>query len=312
MRKAVTVLIIFCITVVFTACESKREDPLTIGMCPWPGYEPIPLAQKLGFFKKPIKIIRYSSPHEAYKAFKNGAIDLVALTIDELLKLGDSGMVPKVFLITDISKGADALVAHPSIKSIDALKGKTIGLESSILAQYFLQRILDHSSNLKIEDISVKTVDIVKQHQAYLDTQADAFITFEPAKSALVKSGAQVLFDSSMIPNEILDAVATQDDVLQNRLNDIKMFVQGWYQAMDYIKMYPEQAYAQMADMENISKEVFEKSLMGLEYGTRALNKKLIEDRGIVPALSRLKSIMTKNTLIKENNQSIESLLGTL
>ena len=312
MKRAVAGLIMVFGLIFLTSCESKRVLPLTIGMCPWPGYEPIPLAEKLGFFKKPIKIIRYSSPHEAYKAFKNGAIDLVALTIDELLKLGDSGMTPKVFLITDISKGADALVANPTIKNIQDLKGKRIGLESSVLAQYFLQRILDHAKTVKFDDVTLKTIDIVKQHQAYIEGKADAFITFEPARSALIASGAKVLFDSSMIPNEILDAVATRQEVIEKRSDDVKMFVNGWYQAMAYIQKYPNQAYKDMGMIENISQETFEKSLEGLEYGTKELNQKMLHDKEIIPALKRLKSIMIKNNFIKDNNQSIESLLGVL
>ncbi len=312
MKSAVGTIFIILGLFFFTGCESKKSSPLTIGMCPWPGYEPIPMAENLGFFKHPIKIIRYSSPHEAYKAFKNGALDVVALTVDELLKLGDSGMSPKVFLITDISKGADALVVHPTIRKLEELQGKRIGLESSVLAQYFLQRILDHSKGLKRDDVRLKTFDIVKQHQAYIKGEADAFITFEPARSALIASGAKVLFDSSMIPNEILDVVATRQEVIDHRTKDIKMFIQGWYKAMDYIQKYPDKAYAHMGKIESISKETFENSLEGIEYGTKELNQKMLHNKQIIPALKRLKQTMITNHFIEDNNQSIESLIGVL
>lgn len=64
-----------------TGCTEKPQTPLRIGAVLWPGYEPLYLASKLGYFKdQPVKIIDYLSNTDAIQAFKNNNLNAAAVT----------------------------------------------------------------------------------------------------------------------------------------------------------------------------------------------------------------------------------------
>lgn len=302
MKRLLSITAMICtIAVMISSCDLKKETPLRIGLCSWPGYEPIALAQDRKLFGTAVKVIRYSTPHDAYKAFKNRAIDLVALTLDEIIKLSDVRLEPQIFLVTDISNGGDALAVKPSIQSIGDLKGKRIALESSVLAQYMLKRILDHAPDMKQTDLTIEILESGYHVEAYKENQADAFISYEPTLSALKKEGARVLFDSSMIANEIIDVVAAQKGVLRERHDEVVHFVSGWYAALDIIEKHPEDAYQAMAEFESVSMPSFRQSLSGLKLGTKDLNARLIKGREIRQSIHKLSDLMIQNGIINSN-----------
>lgn len=296
-KKISTFLFIFLTLVFFTGCESTPARPIKVGSCAWPGYEPLFLAAQLKMYDKPIKLLRFSSPAKAYRAFKSGAIDVVALTTDELLKYADYSSVPKIFLILDISNGADALVSIPDIKTIEELKGKTVALESSVLSQYILSRVLQ-KANLTSKDINIKNIEIIEQPKAYKDKEADAFVTYEPSKGSLIQQGGHVLFDSSMLPNEIVDALAANEKTWKNSQEAIQSLKRGWYKALDYIKEHPQKAYKIMGELEGITADEFEQSLIGLNLGERDLNKQLITEKKLVEPLKKLQRVLLEKKII--------------
>ena len=291
-----------------SGCEEKHAHSIKVGMCPWPGYEPLFLAVEKKMIPSNIKIVRFSSPAGAYRAFKSGAIDVVGLTTDELLKYSDFGSLPKIFLILDVSNGADAIVAKPEIKTLQDMKGKTVALESSVLAQYILHRSMD-KSQLKLSDFNLINIDILNQPEAYKQNKADVFVTFEPSKGVLKGYGATVLFDSSEIPNEIIDALAASEDVWLHHKSSLLSLKKSWYRALQYIEDNPKEAYETMARLEGISSNAFQESIKELKYGTRELNKKLLENEELLTSLKKLQAVMIDKRII-QNRINVEMLLG--
>lgn len=288
-----------------SGCEKAPGHMIKVGACSWPGYEPLFLAAQMNMYDTHVKLLRFSTPSEAYKAFKSGAIDVVALTTDELLKYADYGSVPKIFLVLDISNGADALVVTPSIKKLEDLKGKTIALEASVLSQYVLQRALEKAS-LTLDDITINNIEIIEQPRAYDDKEADAFVTFEPSRSMLLQKGGKVLFDSSMIPNEIVDALAANQDTWENNQESISSIKRGWFKALTYIKEHPEKAYALMGELEGITADTFKDSLTGLKLGNHELNKELIQGKELAVPLEKLQSVLLERKIL---NKRVDPLL---
>ena len=302
--KSITILLIILF---ISGCDKEHRHQIKVGMCQWPGYEPLFLAAKMNMFDEDIKMIRFSSPASAYKAFKSGAIDVVGLTSDEILKYADYGDVPKIFLVLDISDGADAIVAKPSIKTLKEIKGKRIALESSTLAQHILHRALD-KVNLTTKDVDMVNIEIVEQPEAYTENKADVFVTFEPSKSMMIKSGANTIFDSSMIPNEIMDVLVSSKSTWTNHKKSLDELKKAWYKTLDYINKNPKKAYEAMGELESISGSDFEKSLEGIKYGTKDLNDKLITNKEILVPLEKLQNIMLDKKIL-HNRINLSSIL---
>lgn len=190
-----------------TACQPAPEPTLRIGTNVWPGYEPLYLARDLAVFHEPnVQLVEYRSASQVISGFQKGVIDLAAVTLDEAVRLAASGEPIEVIWIFDFSDGADQLLARADIPSVNALKGKRIGVEESALGAFVLQRVMD-LHQLTDQDLTVVPLGVSEHAQAMAQGKVDAVITFEPEKSAVVKLGAHTLFSSKQIPGEIVDVL---------------------------------------------------------------------------------------------------------
>src|SRR5688500_16803252 len=71
-----------------SGCVLKPAPPLRVGAIVWPAFECLFLAERIGIFNdQPIKPVEYPSTPEAIRAFRNRAIEVIALTGDEFLRL---------------------------------------------------------------------------------------------------------------------------------------------------------------------------------------------------------------------------------
>ena len=292
MRSLFVVLII---SLFFVGCEKSKESSfLKVGISPWPGYEPFVLAAKKSYFSEAhIRLVRFATPTESYRALRDGVIDIAAFTVDEVFHYAEVRDKPKIFLVLDISNGGDAIVVRPEIKKAEDLKGKTMGVEGSALGDYMMHRFYDHSHNLKPSDLKFKHIPINHQEAAYRAGDVDALVTYEPSKSLLLAAGAHVLFDSKQIPNEIIDVLVANNKTITSRNHDIKILVKGWFKALDYIKSHKEESIQIMAKNGLITDEQFRKGFEELIIPSLEDNFKMLKDNGtlLVP-MQRLAQMM--------------------
>ena len=283
-----------------TSCTQKPTDPLRVATNTWPGYQPLYLAQDLGYLKG-VDLHEMPSSSPVIRAFRNRSVDIAALTLDEVLPLVQDGVHAHVILVTDFSHGGDVLLAGPSVATLQDLKGKRIGVENTALGAYMLTRALQHAG-LAVNDIRIvpRTVDL--HAGAFLSGDVDAVVTFEPVSTRLLKEGARILFDSSMIPGEILDVLVAHDDVLQRRPRAVDDLLEAWYRALDDMSQDPKEAFGKMArHMDAVNARDIENSMKGLTIPRRRENRQLLEgtEPQIIPVAERLMQVMLANGLLK-------------
>jgi len=293
--KIFKTLLIITIAIFFSACEEHSTQTLKIGISPWPGYEPLTLAAKKDFYQETsIRIIRFATPTESYRALRDGIIDVAAFTADEVFHYAEVRDKPRIFLILDISNGADAIVARKEIKTLDDLKGKRLGAEGSALGDYVINRALDFSkNNLRISDMSFKPVEINEQEKAFLNGEIDAAVTYEPSKSLLLNAGAHVLFDSSQIPYEIVDVLVTNEQTILTRQKDLENLSKGWFKVQAYIKANYQEAMKIMSQHEATTVQEFQKGYEDLIIPTKAENLQMLgKDGSLVKPMQKLSELM--------------------
>lgn len=296
---------LFLVLILFWGCSGDRKPALRVGISPWPGYEPLALAAQKGFFQKAnIRIIRFSTPTESYRALRDGIIDVAAFTADEVFHYAQVRDKPRIFLILDVSNGGDALVARPHITSLEGLKGRRIGVEGSALGDYILHRAFDFATGVDIRDLQVVTVEIGSQLASYQSGEVDAVVTYEPSKSMLINAGAKVLFDSSKIPNEVVDVLVTSEQVIKDKKRALHALTEGWFKALEYIKVSRTDAMQIMAANEFLSVEAFSKAFDDLVIPSKAENRKMLELNGLLlKPMRRLARLMyEKGSVAKQIN----------
>lgn len=286
---------------VFASCVKEAPPPLRVGTNIWPGYESLYLARNLGYYDNTsIRLVDYPSSSEIIRAYRNGDLEVVAITMDETLSLVETQPNIRVVLITDVSNGADVILGKPEIQSLKDLKGRRVGLESTALGAFVITRALEQV-DLSPKDVQIVSLGVSEHERAFKQGTVDAVVTFEPVRSNLLKSGAKLLFDSTQIPGEIVDVLVVRKELLTSQLNSLKVLISGWSRALDYLKQNPQDAARRIAPRTGITPEQFLKSLKGLRIPDIQENQKLLgkTDTSLLNAVRRLSEVMKENKLLQ-------------
>lgn len=153
------------------------------------------LAGDLGYYDNtPIRLLDYPLDSELIRAYRNGDLAAITITLDKALSLRETAPDIRVVTIQDTSNGGDAIVAKPEIKKLADLKDRRVGVESTALGAFVLIRALDQVG-MSTKDVKIVTLLISQQERAFEQGSINAVVTFEPTVSRLQASGASLLFD---------------------------------------------------------------------------------------------------------------------
>ncbi len=147
-----------------------------------------------------------------------GAGQCDAVCITDMDVLNPSLSRPSVVILpTSTSFGADACIVTPAIRDLRDLRGKKVyGLEKSV-SEYCFVRCLE-SLGEKESDHRFSNMDPGAAAVAMQQKQAgyDAIVVWNPfvLETLNKRKDARVLFDSTKIPNEIIDTVTVAQSAL--------------------------------------------------------------------------------------------------
>jgi NitT/TauT family transport system substrate-binding protein len=275
--------------------------PLRVGSNPWPGYSPLYLARSLDYYpENTVQLVDLPSTTEVTRAYRNGDLDVVAVTLDELLQVATTRPQIRAIVVTDISAGGDVILGRAPASRVQDLRGKRIGVESSALGAYVLTRALQ-LADMEVTDVQVIPLSFAEQEQAFRSGSIDAVVTFDPIRSQLVQAGAVTLFDSRQLPGEIVDVLAVDASLLDQRLEDLQGLAQGWFRAVTYLKDNPEDALQRMAPRQGMSPEELRQALELLHIPPASENYALLNtrrNRSLGPTLGRLARLMVDRQLL--------------
>jgi NitT/TauT family transport system substrate-binding protein len=294
-------------------CSRQATEPLRIGTNVWPGYEPLYLARELGYYDDdPVHLVEYSAATEVIRAFRNGAIDAAALTLDEVLLLAQHGLQPRIVLIMDFSHGGDAVISQPDIESLSDIKSRKVGVEDSALGAFMLQRTLDQIG-LDYSEVNVVPLAVDRHERAFMERQVDAVVTFEPVRSKLILEGGRELFNSAQIPGEIVDVLVVSERYAEKYPHMISSLLKGWFQALDYMKQEPEQSAGIMALREGLTAAQFQAALETLHIPSLEENRRHLEGAtpGLLTTAERLQAVMIERGL-QMHRVPLEDLFGVV
>ncbi len=247
--------ILLVLVFLLSACQPPPPQPLRLGSNVWIGYETLYLARSLGYFEHlSIRLVELPSATEVLHAFRNHTLEIAALTLDESLTLTQTENDIRIILVMDVSNGADALMARPEIKTLADIKGKKVAVENTAVGAILLDAALT-SVHLSPADITMIPLTIDEHVSVYTDGQVDAVITFEPVKTLLQLQGAHILYDSSRIPNRIVDVLVTRQQVIDHRPDDLKHLLSAYFKALRFISDNPSEAAKKMAGRMSLSPE---------------------------------------------------------
>lgn len=275
-----------CLLIGLVGCGEPPRPPLTVGINTWVGYDPLVLARDRGMTdRQTIKVVELISSAEALRHLRNGLLDAAALTLDETLRLAESGFDVRIVALLDTSNGADVVLAAPEIRSLPDLRGKAIAVEEASVGTLMLERVLQRAG-LTRADVTVVKMESTQHLTALQSGRVMAAVSYAPIEGGIRRAGYRRIFDSSQMPGEILDVLVVRGEVLRQRPAAVDALLGAWGAGLSVLRLDAGGAAATLAPGADLSARDYLAVLQGLRFYSPEESLRLLG--GPSPELVRL------------------------
>ncbi len=148
---------------------------------------------------------------------------------------------------------------------------------------------------------------------AYQAAETKAIVAWKPALSEILASpDAQLVYDSSQIPGEILDLLVVKSDVLKANPNLGKALVGAWYETLSVMQGNDASAQAakeQMATASGTDLAGFESQLATTKlYATPAEAHAVVTGEEIVKNMDLVRKFSFEHGLLGEGAKTVDAV----
>src|SRR5580658_8618137 len=263
-RKSFTMIMLLCAMIAGSIAAPGSAVEKTSFKVAWSiyvGWMPWDYADQSGILRKwadkygiKIKLTQINDYVESINQYTVGGFDACVMTNMDMLTIPAAGGVDSTALIVgDFSNGNDGVVLKGDGKRLADIKGQKVNLVELSVSHYLLVRALS-SIGLRERDIKIintSDADIVGAFSAPATT---AVVTWKPQLSSVLASpNAQLVFDSSKIPGEIIDLMVANTATLTAYPQLGKALVGAWYETMALMLRHDAAAQAALASMAKAS-----------------------------------------------------------
>lgn len=219
---------------------SADSTTLKIGIMPSVDYLPIAVAQEQGFFKRPIKLVRFSSPMERDAALQTAEVDASVTDYMGAMLLHAKGLP---ISLSVACQGSFRLVfgRDDKLTDISHLRGKHIGLSSNTLIEYATERALVDATGKPLTYTRVEVQKIPIRLEMLRSGELDAAILPEPFAS----TGQALGLLAIEVPGGLTQGITGllfQNKVLE-RSDDLRAFVAGYNEAVSFMQSHPRSTW---------------------------------------------------------------------
>lgn len=313
-KTIVTVLVLIAVILVIVLTGNKKDAPLTqeplkVSYHSWIGNGIYLVAKEKGLWEKEgltVELQQVDDNAVSKQLLSSSKVDgIMGWTPETIQVLADSGVPMKVVFATDVSDGADGIIATEGIKTLQDLKGKTVSFESGSPSHLLLSYLLD-KAGMAQTDIKAVNQTASDAGAAFVAGKVDAAVTWEPWLSkAGERKGGHIVVSTKDLP--ILPALpAFREDVIKNRPQDVKAFMRGVFAAMEYVKQNPDESYDIIAKGYNLKKQEVVEQIPTFHWMSYDDNVKYFTkgDQSIYDVLDTTGTLWVKLGLIKKSTSA--------
>lgn len=165
--------------------RKMMEGPLTVAVGLWPGSETLVVARERGLLDgRQVRLIELTWDSAAMRALESGAIDAAVLSLDEVIRLRETGHDVKVVLVFDESIKGDAVVTRAAVGSIAELKGRRVGVDMRGPGMVLLTSLME-SNGAAMADIQLVPLRPAEMQSALESGNVEAVVCPYPWLSSM-------------------------------------------------------------------------------------------------------------------------------
>ncbi|MBB5319639.1 ABC transporter substrate-binding protein [Marinobacter oulmenensis] len=275
-----------------------HREPLRMGVHPWIGYEPLYLTEEFGWLPDSVTLSRGFAARDSINGLLSGNLDGAALTIDEAVRVQAAGVPVRAVAVTDVSVGADMLMARPGIHSLEDLAGKSIGVELGSVSAVLLFAALQRAG-LTADQVSLVDLPVNRHLQSWQLGQIDVSVCYEPTASRLKQAGAVGLFDSRQVPDTIFDLLVVTREAERRIPGAIEDLVRAHFRGLQHLVRNSHDAIYRVATRQQVDPEAVREALASVMLPELAANRRYLAPGGRVETVAReLATVLEREGLI--------------
>ncbi len=213
----------------------------------------------------------------ALNAFQKGKADAATLTIYEAILAASQGIPLKIILLLDYSIGSDGVIAKTSIRSLQDLKGKRIGVERGTISHFTVLKALE-KAGLDQKEVQLVSYDLAGLQRAFLQDEVEAVGLYEPYMSKLVRQGSgYTLFSSREIPRAICDVLFVREEVVRDHPKVIDHWIKAWRDALNFKERDPENYLRTLNQLNKTPIPTLKEAFKGIFFANLAENRMALD-----------------------------------
>src|SRR6202795_4661996 len=212
-RAAAVIGLLICAGTSSHSYAAAERTSFNVAWSIYVGWMPWVYAEQSGILKKwatkygiKIKLTQINDYVESINQYTAGMFDACAMTNMDMLTIPAAGGVDSTALIVgDFSNGNDGVVLKGKGKKLEDIKGQKVNLVELSVSHYLLVRALT-GAGMRERDVKIVNTSDADVVSAFSTPASTAVVTWKPQLSVvLAMPDAQLVFDSSKTPGEILD-----------------------------------------------------------------------------------------------------------
>ena len=238
-----------------TSALAETKKKFTVSWTIYVGWMPWDYAQQKGIVDKwakkygiEIEMVQVNDYIESINQYTVGKFDGCLMTNMDALTIPAAGGVDSTAVIMgDFSNGNDGIILKDK-KSLKDIKGQNVNLVELSVSHYLLARGLE-TVGLSEKDLKVVNTSDADMVAAYGSKEVTAMTTWNPQLSEILTNNksANLVFDSSKIPGEIIDMLVINTDTLKENPALGKALTGAWFEVMALMKKGDKEALTFMA-----------------------------------------------------------------
>lgn len=244
----------------FGAASAAPKKDFSVCWTIYAGWMPWGYAADNGIVKKwadkygiNIKVTQVGDYVECINQFTAGKFDAATSTTMDALAIPSVGGVDTTVLIAgDYSNGNDGIILKGKTK-LEEIKGQKVNLVQLSVSHYFLARALS-SVGLTEKDITIVNTSDADWIPAYKTGDVSAIVAWNPGLSTIdAEKDANLVYDSSKVPGEIVDALIANTAMLKENPVLGKALTGAWFETLALMSKKDDTAKAALESMAKAS-----------------------------------------------------------
>ena len=294
---SVLCVLTLAVSLIVNACNLAPQQlaPLRVGITSWAGFDIVLYAQEAGLFKKrglDVQLIRFENQQDSTRAMLRGTLDATFVSLWDVVQSDSGSDKPAVLMVTNISHGADGIVAQPAIKSVANLRGKRVGAKLGTVNHLILLEALKlhqiKPEEVKIEDISNEiAVDLMQQGRL------DAAVIWQPLLGETAQAiKGNVIFTTQEVESLVIDTLVSRSAITPTKKAELKQFIIAWFDIMSAVETKPNVVFQKVAQNLGQKGEAFAKDYAGLKKGDIAMQKQMFKSGRLPEAIAQMAELL--------------------